>query len=482
MTAVLRGAGLAERLRDSPIAAAAAGAIGPPAWVVGGAVRDAALGRSVRDLDIAVAGSSRDAAAALAAAAGGHAFELSAEHETWRAAARDGRWQADVTPLRGDGIEGDLALRDFTLGAVAVPLRDGAPLDPHGGLDDLEARVLRAVGDAAFEADPLRLLRAGRLAAELGAEIEPRTADLARASAGRAAEPAGERILGELRNLVASPEPLRGLALLDGLGVTAHLLPEVEATKAVEQNPNHHLDVHGHTLAVIERLLEVERDLDRYAGPHAEEVRSLLAEPLADGFSRGDALRLGALLHDIGKPATRGERDGYVTFIGHDRVGAEMVGELAGRLRASRRLTRHLQSLTRNHLRLGFLVRERPLPPRRAHEYLRATEPASVDVTLLTVADRLAARGAGPVASEEMVQGHLELAAEMIAAGLDWRREGPPPPLVGGEELAEALGVRPGPQIGELLAELEAAQYAGEVRTREEAIERARRASAQGSL
>ena len=202
---------------------------------------------------------------------------------------------------------------------------------------------------------------------------------------------------------------------------------------------------------------------------------TLLAEPLADEMSRGTALRFGALLHDIGKPATRGERDGYVTFIGHDSVGAEIVAGICRRLRASGRLTRHLQALTLHHLRLGFLVHEAPLPPRRVHEYLRATEPVAADVTLLTVADRLSARGSGPFATEEAIEAHLALARQMLAAALDWHRDGPPEPLLRGDELAAELGIAPGPELGDLLAELEAAQYAGEVSTREEAFERARR-------
>ena len=251
-------------------------------------------------------------------------------------------------------------------------------------------------------------------------------------------------------------------------------MPELEALRGVEQGPNHHLDVHGHTLAVLERTLEVEADLDRFAGDRAAEVRGLLAEPLADEMTRGTALRFGALLHDIGKSRTRGEHDGYVTFIGHDRAGAEIVGGLCERLRASRKLTQHLQALTLHHLRLGFLVHEAPLPPRRVHEYLRATEPVAVDVTLLTVADRLSARGAGPLASAEMIEAHLALAREMVAAALDWRRDGPPAPLLRGDELAAELGIAEGPELGELLAELEAAQYAGEVTTRAGAVERAR--------
>lgn len=469
---------LTGNLEAAPLVDLARRALGGDAaevWIAGGAVRDAALGREVTDLDLAVAGDPGRAAKAVAREGDGHAFELSAEFATWRAVARDGSWQVDATALRGETIEADLAARDFTLGAVAVPLAGGERVDPHGGLGDLERRVLRVVAEDSFRADPLRLLRAARLAADLGLTVDPGTVALARSEASLAAEPAGERQLAELRRLIGGPDPLRGMALLDELGLTAVVLPELEALRGVEQGPNHHLDVHGHTMAVLEQALEVESDLERFAGERAAETRELLAEPLADEMSRGAALRFGALLHDIGKPATRGERDGYVTFVGHDSVGVEVVAGICGRLRASSRLTRHLQGLTLHHLRLGFMVHEAPLTPRRVHEYLRATEPVAADVTLLTVADRLSARGSGPFATEEAIEAHLALARQMLAAALDWRRQGPPEPLVRGDELAAELGMAPGPELGDLLAEIEAAQYAGEVGTREQAIDRARR-------
>jgi putative nucleotidyltransferase with HDIG domain len=469
---------LFESLEAAPLVALARRALegdGAEVWIAGGAVRDAALGREVTDLDLAVAGDPERAARAVAREGDGHAFELSAEFATWRAVARDRSWQVDATALRGETIEADLAARDFALGAVAVPLVGGEPIDPYGGLDDLERRLLRVVAEDGFRADPLRLLRAVRLAADLGLEVDPGTVALARSEARLAAEPAGERQLAELQRLIGGPDPLRGMALLDELGLTAVVLPELEALRGVEQGPNHHLDVHGHTLAVLEQTLEVESDLERFAGERAAETRDLLDEPLADEMSRGTALRFGALLHDIGKPATRGEHDGYVTFIGHDSVGVEIVAGICRRLRASNRLTRHLQGLTLHHLRLGFLVHEAPLPPRRIHEYLRATEPVAADVTLLTVADRLSARGSGPFATEEAIEAHLSLARQMLAAALDWRRQGPPEPLLRGDELAAELGIAPGPELGDLLAEIEAAQYAGEVSTREQALERARR-------
>jgi poly(A) polymerase len=198
-------------------------------------------------------------------------------------------------------------------------------------------------------------------------------------------------------------------------------------------------------------------------------------------MNRAGAMRFAALFHDLGKPATRDSSRGYVTFIGHDRVGAVIVDAICRRLRTSRRLAAYLENITRNHLRLGFLVHQRPLGRRAVYEYLRATDPDPVDVTLLTVADRLSARGTGEVASEEMVSAHLELASEMVDAALAWRRDGPPRSPVRGDDLARELGIEPGPELGRMLGEIEAATYAGEVSSREEAIALARNNSAGSS-
>ena len=276
--------------------------------------------------------------------------------------------------------------------------------------------------------------------------------------------------------LLCGPDPLRGLELLDELGATAAVLPELDGLRGVAQNPNHHLDVHGHTVQVLARLLEVERDLDRYAGDSAGDVRALLAEPLADELTRGGALRFGAILHDVGKPGTRQEHEGgFVSFVGHDRTGAEVVREACARLKTSRTLSRHLAGLTLHHLHLGFMTRERPLPRRRLYDYLKLTEPVAADVTLLTVADRLSARGTGPTATPEMIEAHLELAREVLPAALAWHRDGPPRVPIAGDELAAAVGIEPGPELGRLLAEIEAAAFTGEVRSADDAIEHARR-------
>ena len=195
------GRGLESRLAAATSVATAREALAAEeaVWIVGGAVRDALLSESVGDADLAVApGRERDAARAIARAAGGAAFPLSERHATWRVVVGQGKggggeWHVDVTALRADTINDDLRARDFTVNAVAVPLRGGEPIDPTGGLADAEALRLRVVSEAAFTQDPLRLMRAARIAAGHSLEIEEGTLRLARSQAELAAEAAGER-------------------------------------------------------------------------------------------------------------------------------------------------------------------------------------------------------------------------------------------------------------------------------------------------
>ena len=477
---------LARRLRESPAVGAAARALaGSDAWVVGGAVREGLLDREVTDLDLAVPRGEDQAARAIAREAGGHAFALSERFGTWRVASRGEGFGVDVTRLRGDGIEADLGARDFTVNAMAVPLEaapagnaGGALVDPHGGSRDLEARRLRAVSATAFADDPLRVIRAARFAAALGLEVDGRTAESARAAAAQAADPAGERRLAELGALAGTPDPVRGVEMLEKLGALPVVLPELERLRGVGQNPYHHLDALGHTVEVLGRLVEVQGDLEAYAGEHAAAVAAHMSEPLADGLSRSTALRFGALFHDLGKPATRTvNEEGRVLFLGHDREGARIVRGICARLRSSRRLRRYLELICLEHLRLGFLVHVRPLSRRDVYDYLQATDPDAIDVTLLTVADRLATQG--EKTRREAIDAHLELAREMIGEAVAWRGSGPARPPIAGDELAAELGIERGPGLGRLMRELAAAAWTGEATSRDEALAYARRLSSE---
>jgi poly(A) polymerase len=454
------------------------------AWLVGGAVRDRELGRPTRDLDVVVEGDPAEAAHAVAGAAGrATCFSLSEDFGAWRVVARDSSWQLDVEPLRGGSLEADLGLRDFTVNAIAEPIAGGAPIDPLGGLTDLAEGRLRMAGPDAFLDDPLRVLRLVRVAAELGLEPEAETLSGARAQAHRLSEVSAERVFLELRRIIASERAPEGLQAMSELGATAVVLPELEALRGVEQNRFHHRDVYGHTLEVLEQTMALTASTPTgvaarksLLGDHGAELELLLAEPLADQLTRAEALRWGALLHDAAKPLTREIlADGRVTFIGHDVRGAALASAVLERLHTSVRLRTHVAALVRHHLRLGFLVHEpQPLSRRTVFGYLRACSPVEVDVTLLSVADRLATRGDR---AEESIDAHMGVARGLLADALRWRADGPAQPLLRGDELGAELGVPPGPLIGQLLAELAEAQYAGDVTTREQARDYVRQRS-----
>jgi poly(A) polymerase len=457
---------------------------GGRAWLVGGAVRDRALGRAeeTADIDVVVDGDPAVAARAVADAAGGAAcFALSERFGAWRVVSRDRAWQVDVEPMRGAGLAADLALRDFTVNAVAEPVEGGEAIDPLGGLADLRARRLRMAGPGAFADDPLRVLRLVRVALELGLEPDEDALREARAHAQALKHVSPERVFMELRRILSVPAAVRGVEMMGELGATAVVLPEVDATRGVEQSRFHHLDVYGHTMEVLARTVELTGpggleapELGPAISSQADGVAALLAEPLADDMTRGEALRWGALLHDAAKPLTREVRaaDGRVTFIGHDARGAELARGVLERLRTSERLRSHVAALVRHHLRLGFLVHEpQPLSRRVVFAYMHACTPVEVDVTTLSIADRLATRGDR---ARESIDAHLRLAGGMLADGLRWHTEGPPQPLLRGDELAKALEIPLGRRVGEILQDLAEAQYAGEVSTREQALAYAR--------
>lgn len=446
-----------------------------PTWLVGGAVRDRLLQRATADFDITVDGPSEPVARRVARTAGGVAFALSEAFGAWRVVAHDRSWQLDVLRLDGATIEEDLARRDFSINAIAapLPLHEGEYVDPFGGVQDLRRRILRMVAPEAFRRDPLRTLRLARLACELDLDVDPDTLRRAADAAPQLDQVAPERVFSELKRVVSAERALTGLELMDESGAMAAVLPEVVALEGVQQSRFHHLDVHGHTRAVLAETIALERDPSPVCSSDEEcqALRALLQAPLANELNRGQALRFGALLHDVAKPHTRGVgARGQITFRGHDETGARMASDVLGRLRASERLREHVAALTRHHLRLGFLVHEMPLSRRTVYEYLRTCAPVAVDVTVLSVADRLATRGDN---AERAIALHLKLARQLLGEALDWVAN-PPRPPIRGDDLARALGIEPGPIVGRLLAELEAAAFSGELDSRQAAIEHAR--------
>lgn len=239
------------------------------AWFVGGAVRDELLGRTVLDVDV-VCADPKAAARGYARTSGGAPFPLSEKHTSWRVVLPGGR-TVDFTPVHGT-IEADLARRDFTINAIAVPVGGGETVDPSGGREDLQLRLVRAVSESVFADDPLRLVRAVRHEDELGFRLAPLTEELVRSEASRVKEAAGERVLAELERMSAD-----GFRRLDELGLLGHLGGHLDERLDRVDAPRYRLvAAFGENL----RRLPVSNDLKRYA-------RALLrAERPANGSAR----------------------------------------------------------------------------------------------------------------------------------------------------------------------------------------------------
>jgi tRNA nucleotidyltransferase/poly(A) polymerase len=458
------------------LAAEARQLIGSDGWVVGGAVRDHLLRRPIEDWDVVVAGDPGAAAREHARRVGGAPFPLSERHGAWRVT---GERSVDFTALHGS-LDEDLARRDFTANAVAVALADGAVSDPHAGIADVEARTLRAVGDTVFRDDPLRLLRLPRLAAELEFGVSESTAALATRDAALAPQAAGERQLAELHRLLQARDPVGALTLCDQLGVLRAVLPEIDELHDVDQSGFHHLDVFGHTLHVVDATSDVAANVAHYLGDPAvaAAVEAALQAPLDGMMDVRAGLRWAALFHDSAKPYTRTVlEDGSVKFFGHDRTGVEIVQRVLGRLHASGALQELCSVLVRQHLRLGFMIPERPIDRRAAYRYALDTRPYALPSVVLSLGDRLATRGART--RQRGLRRHLETARE-LAAAIVALGDVPPRLLAPADRIAAAIGLEPGPELGRLVAALQEEQAAGAIATEDEAVAFAREFIAAG--
>ena len=439
-----------------------------PAWLVGGAVRDVFEGETPTELDLAVSAGALAWGRRLADRLGAAYIVLDQARGVCRLA---GPVQIDLADFRAPTIEADLGARDFTVNALAVPLRalatrGRAPaIDPTGGLADLAARRVRLCAPGALADDPVRILRAVRLALRPGWRLDADVAPAARAAAPALAGVAAERVRDELGAMLEGPRAGQGLRLLDDLGALAVLLPESRAMRATAQPEPHHFDVWEHSLRTVEGADAV---LAAPAADFAPDLLAHLAEDLGDGLTRRSTLKLAALLHDVAKPETRTETGGRVRFIGHDVIGAARALAVAERLRLSRRAAAVVERLVRHHLRPMHLAQAGEITRRARHRFFRDLDAEWPDLLLLALVDAAALRGDPPLDLWSDARG--EVLRALMSGAAEEQALAAVPPLLRGEDVMAAFGLPPGPEVGRRLARAREAQALGLVTTREEAL------------
>ena len=374
-----------------------------------------------------------------------------------------------VVGTEGLDITAHLAGAAFTVLAMGIDLSEPPPrtlIDPLGGLSDLRAGVLRTPGENAPREDPSRCFLAAGLRARFGLEPDAFTMGALR----RASRLVG--LLPPRRAWRAMSRLYSGTGLSDvsgflrRTGALGALLPEVEAIYDVPQNYFHHLDVWGHTMETLDRLEEMMEEPASRFRAYSGDITSHLAGTVEGGVDRRTFLGFAGLVHDVGKPKTRTvEPTGRIRFQGHQFVGAELAGAVASRLGLGRRGAGHLQGIVRDHMRVGYLIKEGETTAARLRAAMEMGSHC-VEVVLLSLADRLATRG--EASTGEAVERYSRVASRVLA---DWFWMKRFPPLLDGRDVVVHAGVAPGPAVARALFEARVAQRECTVASRGEALE-----------
>ncbi len=408
--------------------------------LVGGCVRDAAIGRSDSDLDLTTDARPEEI------------LHIVRPHvdAVWETGIRFGTvgmriagLQVEITTYRadsyqvesrkpevrfGDSLHEDLARRDFTVNAMALTLPTGALLDPFGGVEDLALGVLRTPGapEQSFSDDPLRMLRAARFVSQLGLRISPEVFAAMRAMAERITIVSAERVRDELVKLMLGTHPTAGLRVLVDSGLAHYVLPELPALELEIDEHHHHKDVYEHTLKVIEQAQALESSHEPTSGPDF-------------------VLRFAALMHDVGKPRTRRlEPGGGVSFHHHEVVGAKLTRKRMRALRFAKSDIDDVSRLVELHLRFhGYSGGE--WTDAAVRRYVRDAGPLLTRLHKLTRADsttrnvRKAAQLQATYDSLEQRIAQLAQAEELAAIRPD----------LDGTQIMAILGIPAGPQVGQ---------------------------------
>ncbi|MCC7118527.1 MAG: HD domain-containing protein [Anaerolineales bacterium] len=467
-------------------------------YLVGGAVRDLLLQRRSPDLDFALPANGIAFARKMANQLHADFMPLDVERDTGRVifTQPDGaQLFLDFATYRGgDSLEADLRARDFTINALAYDLRTNEILDPLDGRKDLAAKLIRACSATSIEEDPVRILRAIRLAAAFDFHLDPETRAHCHSLSGALTRISPERQRDEIFKILHGPKPEAAFKALEMLDTFPYILPELTKLKGVTQSSPHVYDVWKHTLAVLSALEEIldalslepslpanplSEALSATLGKYKEQFAEHFSNSLNPNRSQRALLFFAALYHDISKPDTKTiEADGRIRFFDHDQQGAEVIAERGRAFNLSNDENAHLVLIVKQHMRIhqfyGAFARDGQMPSRRAiYRFFRDARTSGVELTLLALAD---VRGTyGATLTPETWQAYLQIANQLLESY--WERPQEiiaPPRLLDGRELMRELNLTAGPLIGELLEMIRENQAIGKIQNKEQALALAR--------
>ncbi len=453
-------------------------------YLVGGALRDVWLKRPVMDFDFIVSGEIQPFVRSIAQKISAHYVLLDEEWEVVRliwpdAAGGQGPVILDFSPMRGNNVQEDLWQRDFTCNAMALSIAKGTGqgepelLDPTGGLQDIKAGIVRMVHRDRFREDPLRLLRAFRMASSLQFEIESLTYKTIRIEKERVLSAASERIRDEFFKILENSKSFPYLQEMDACGILGVLFPELERLKGLKQGPFHHLDAWGHTLETY-RVLEQGFSNgfilpDTWQEDPYEWQKELTKQPGNIQY----LIKMAALFHDIGKPDSYSiDREDKIHFYGHARMGADLAADILKRLRASRNEQEKVKKWVQYHLgpiHLQQAMEKGNLTEKAKIRFIRRLGQDTLAMLLISWADNQAT--SGKLSTLEKSRNFYKILDSLF--NLYWNKDAASlqtQPLVSGREIMEELELPSGPLIGRLLRLIEEARIQDRVGNRAEAL------------
>lgn len=445
-------------------------------YMVGGYLRDYFLGEVPEDVDFITTADPEAVAMDVASKCDGKCFSLHEEERTYRVVVDDGdgRRTLDFSPVKGMSVEEDLSYRDFTINAMAVEIdrlvneelrlpRD--LIDKYYGWRDLSRGILRECSNESFLMDPVRLVRAMRFRHLLGLEYEERTLNHMKKYAPLITKVPGERITVELMETLLSPDTSRMFAELESTGLLQYVFPKLMDTVGLEQNAYHHLDVWSHTLLTMSELDHLLDDASGAFPSYSQRIAEFMRQTLQDLQPRSSFLRLAALYHDVGKVDTlTRDASGRIHFYSHQRYSQDAVRDLTQRLCLSRKASDYLIKTVGKHMDIGLVASE-SISDRQLRKLVARLGEELIDVVLLSTADRYATRG--PLSTPEELEEYMAVCNRLLEA---YWHERDVPPLIGGRDLLDELGLPEGPAIGEILKEVRIAQMEGALKNREDAL------------
>lgn len=450
-------------------------------YLVGGYLRDHFLGIEKTDFDFAVSRGALKVAKLFAQNIKGAYVLLDEERECARVAkkAKGKLFTFDFAGFRAGTFLEDLSHRDFTINTFSVDigdLKDSSDIDDvicdlKKGLKDLRSKCIKMNSVGVFKEDPLRILRAYSLQATLGFKIEAKTKQQIKKDIALIRNVSPERIREELFKILSSDLAAMTLKQMHSIKLLEILIPQIRVMFDCKQGGYHHLDVWPHSLETVvqfEKLVEEVKsdfEIQDYLNNNADIQGQVCKNRLA-------LIKLAALLHDIGKPDTRKKEGERLSFHAHERVGKYFVRDIAIKLKLSTKERFVLEDLVFFHLRPGYLSNFKKPSDKMVYRFFRDAKDEAVSVLLLSLADQRSTRG--ELTSESDQVHHEQMCFGLIKKYFEKKKEKPFVSLINGNDVVKTLKIKPSPLVGKILAEIMELQVLGKVKTKKEALAKAK--------